>query len=279
MNVFTYFSVGRRIYSLQVLSLAAAFIAVFTIHASFSVQFAQAQQPLKLNLKPGTVTFVGGVGDIGSPDCNGGGMCRGVMLGENESLTSHSRADKFLAADTRFSMDNGALNLIITHVTSSKGTNIASIRTFPVDRDAELPRNVARSLGFAGVRVFKGHYPASMEGVFPVQAKFSNGLNAASIPAPRGERHASVSFEVLRQMNVSVVVLDANNNKVVTLMNNVTIEGSEMPQTLVWNGKNDAGKRLASGEYRVEIRCTLPESGASFAENVPFILAPVQIAH
>ena len=114
---------------------------------------------------------------------------------------------------------------------------------------------------------------------FEVQAKYSVGLNAAATPAPRGERHASVSFEALRQMNVSVVVMDAKGKKVATLMNNETIEGSETPQTLSWNGMNDAGQRVASGEYRVEIRCVLTDSGASFAEAVPFILAPVAIAH
>jgi hypothetical protein len=56
-------------------------------------------------------------------------------------------------------------------------------------------------------------------------------------------------------------------------MENNTIEGSETLQTLAWNGLNKAGKRVASGKYRVEVRCVLPESGASFAESVPVNLA------
>ncbi|MCU0428167.1 MAG: hypothetical protein MUF71_21350, partial [Candidatus Kapabacteria bacterium] len=234
--------VGRRSSALQLTSLVAALVGIFTLNQ------VQAQQPIKIDFKPQTVTFVGGPGEGGSP-CTGFGMCRGVMLGENETILSHQKTENFLSAEGRFAMQDGKLQFILTHVAATNGTNITNVRSFPFDRDAELPRNIARSLGFAGVRVFKGRYAASMEGIFPVFAKFSTGLNAAAVPAPRGERHASVSFEVLRQMNVSAIILDANGNKVATLLNNAAIAGSETPQTLAWNGKNDAGKRMASGEY------------------------------
>ncbi len=272
MNSFSFFSVGRRF----ILSSSLTFVATLLL-STFTTLEVAAQQPLKLNTKPQIVTFLGTKGDGGSP-CDGIGMCRGAMLNENESATASSRDERSVLAQGRFSLQNGKLNFILTHVAASNGTNITNINSFPFDHDTELPRDMARSLGFASVRVFKSRYPASMEGVFPVQAKFSNGLNAASVAAPRGERHASVSFEVLRQMNVSVFVLDAQGNRVATLLNNVTIEGSETAQNLVWNGKNDAGKRMASGAYRVEVRSVLPESGASFAENVAFVLAPVSIA-
>ena len=268
LNRFSHVSVGRRI-SVSLTSLIAVFISFATL---------QAQQPLKINLKPKTVTFVGGQGE-GGPGCLGIGMCRGTMLRQNESVQAHLRTERALAAEGRFTMQDGKLLFILTNVaSSSNGASLTDITSLPIDRDAELPREVARELGFASVVVFKDRYRASMQGVFPVQAKFSTGLNAAAVPAPRGERHASVSFEVLRQMNVSVIIFDANGKKVATLMENTTIEGSETAQHLVWNGKNDAGKRMASGVYRVEVRSVLPESGASFAENVPFILAPVSIA-
>ena len=272
MNSFPYFSVGRR----SVFSSSLTFIAALLL-CTFATFELEAQQPLKLNTKPQVVTFLGGQGDGGQP-CAGFGMCRGTMLNENESAASSSRDERSVIAQGRFSLQNGKLHFILTHVAASNGTNITNINSFPFDHDTELPRDMARSLGFASVRVFKSRYPASMEGVFPVQAKFSTGLNAAAVPAPRGERHASVSFEVLRQMNVSVFVLDAQGNRVATLLNNATIEGSETTQQLVWNGKNDAGKRMASGVYRVEVRSVLPESGTSFGEVVPFILAPVSIA-
>lgn len=235
------------------------------------------QSTLKI-LKPKTVTFVGGQGEGGSL-CEGIGMCRGTMLRENENVQTHLRVERSIAAEGRFTMQDGKLLFILDNVTSKNGASLTDITSLPIDRDAELPREVAREMGFASVVVFKDRYRASVQGVFPVQAKFSTGLNAASIAAPRGERHASVSFEVLRRMNVSVVIMDASGTKVATLMNNTTIEGSETTQMLSWNGKNDAGKSVTSGEYRVEIRCVLPESGASFAESVPVILAPIAIAH
>lgn len=271
MNSLFHAGISRLTMSVVPFLFAALFAMCFTTTA-------HAQQPIKLNIKPQTVTFAGAQGDGGSP-CAGYGMCRGVMLNENESIASYKNYGHSLTAEGRFAMQDGKLQFILTHVDASNGTNITNVRSFPFDRDAELPRNIARSLGFAGVRVMKGRYTASMEGTFPVLAAFSTGLNAASVAAPRGERHASVSFEVLRQMNVSVFILDAQGNKVATLLNNTTIEGSETVQTLSWNGKNDAGKRMVSGNYRVEIRAVLPDSGASFGEVVPFILAPVSIAH
>ncbi len=234
--------------------------------------------PLKINLKPKTVTFVGGQGEGGLP-CEGPGMCKGMMLRDNESLASYMKAEKALAAEGRFTMQDGKLYFILTNIKSKSSVSLADIKSLPVDFDTELPREIANGLGFSNVRVFKSRYAATAQGMFEVQAKFSTGLNAASVPAPRGERRASVSFEVLRQMNVSVVVLDANGKKVATLLENKTIEGSETAQMLSWNGKNDAGKNVASGEYRVEVRCVLTDSGASFAESVPVILAPVAIAH
>ncbi|MBD1209627.1 MAG: hypothetical protein H9535_14430 [Ignavibacteria bacterium] len=233
--------------------------------------------PLKINLKPKTVTFVGGRGTGG--DCLGADMCKGMMLRENESLNKYMKADRALAVDGRFTMQDGKLYFILTNVISASNMSLADIKSFPVDFDTELPREIANGLGFSNVRVFKSRYAATAQGMFEVQAKFSTGLNASVVPAPRGERHASVSFEVFRQMNVSVVVLDANGKKVATLLENTTIEGSETAQMLSWNGKNDAGKNVASGEYRVEVRCVLTDSGASFAESVPVILAPVAIAH
>ena len=234
--------------------------------------------PLKLNLKPKTVTFVGGRG-VGGSDCVGVDMCKGTMLRENENLNTYMRSDRALAVDGRFTMQDGKLYFILTNVISASNMSLADIKSFPVDFDTELPREIANGLGFSNVRVFKSRYAATAQGMFEVQAKFSTGLNASVVPAPRGERHASVSFEVFRQMNVSVVVLDANGKKVATLLENTTIEGSETAQMLSWNGKNDAGKNVASGEYRVEVRCVLTDSGASFAESVPVILAPVAIAH
>lgn len=202
------------------------------------------------------------------------------MLRENESVSSHLRTERSLAAEGRFTMQDGKLFFILTNLTSpNNGVSLADIKSFPIDFDTELPRDIARGLGFANVKVFKSRYAATAQGVYEMQAKFSTGLNASVVPAPRGERHASVSFDVLRQMNVSVVVLDANGKRVATLLENKTIEGSETAQMLSWNGKNDAGKNVASGEYRVEVRCILTDSGASFAESVPVILAPVAIAH
>lgn len=206
-------------------------------------------------------------------------MCKGTMLRDNESLNSYMKADKALAAEGRFTMQDGKLYFILTNLTSKSNVSLADIKSLPIDFDTELPREIANGLGFSNVRVFKSRYAATAQGMFEVQAKFSTGLNASVTPAPRGERRASVSFEVLRQMNVSVVVLDANGKKVATLLENKTIEGSETAQMLSWNGKNDAGKNVASGEYRVEVRCVLTDSGASFAESVPVILAPVAIAH
>ncbi len=233
--------------------------------------------PLKINLKPKMVTFVGGNGE--TIDCDGIGMCKGMMLRDNESLNSYMKADRALAAEGRFTMQDGKLYFILTNIKSKSNVSLADIKSLPVDFDTELPREIANGLGFSNVRVFKSRYAATAQGMFEVQAKFSTGLNASVAPAPRGERRASVSFEVLRQMNVSVVVLDAKGKKVATLMENTTIEGSETAQMLAWNGKNDAGKNVASGEYRVEVRCVLTDSGASFAESVPVILAPVAIAH
>lgn len=234
--------------------------------------------PLKINLKPKTVTFAGVRGD-GGVDCEGLSMCKGLMLRENENLTPYMKSDRALAAEGRFTMQDGKLFFILTNLTSKSNVSLSDIKSFPVDFDTELPREIANGLGFSNVRVFKSRYAATAQGMFEVQAKFSTGLNASVTPAPRGERRASVSFEVLRQMNVSVVVLDANGKKVATLLENKTIEGSETAQMLSWNGKNDAGKNVASGEYRVEVRCVLTDSGASFAESVPVILAPVAIAH
>jgi hypothetical protein len=273
LNVFSHFSVVRR--TLNFTSLTSLFVLLF---AANTLAQTRTVAPIKITLKPQTVTFLGTKGDGGSP-CEGTGMCRGTMLRENESLASFPRTEKSVTAEGRFTMQDGKLHFILTHISSANGANLTNISSFPFDRHTELPRDMARSLGFTSVTVIKSRYSASMEGIFPVQAKFSVGLNAASVPAPRGERHASVSFEVLRQMNVSVVVLDANGKKVATLLENKTIEGSETAHMLSWNGKNDAGKNVASGEYRVEVRCVLTDSGASFAESVPVILAPVAIAH
>jgi hypothetical protein len=253
--------------------MSVAFVALFIGFTTAS----QAQSLLKI-AKPKTVTFLGGQGE-GGTYCEGVGMCRGTMMRSNDNLQAHLRTERALAAEGRFTMQDGKLLFILTNVSSANGASLTDITSLPIDRDAELPREVAREMGFTSVVVYKDRYRASMQGVFPVQAKFSTGLNAAAVPAPRGERHASVSFEVLRQMNVSAIILDANGNKVATLLNNAAIAGSETPQTLAWNGKNDAGKRMASGEYRVEIRCTLPESGTTFGETATFILAPVSVAH
>jgi hypothetical protein len=269
LNFFSLISIGRRTQISLVLS-------ALVLSTTLSVSAQTRQQSLKIS-KSNTVTFIGGQGE-GGAGCPGLGMCRGTMLRENESVQAHLRTERSIAAEGRFTMQDGKLLFILTNVASPNGASLTDVTALPIDKDAELPRAVAREMGFASVVVFKDRYRASMQGVFPVQARFSNGLNAASVAAPRGERHASVSFEVLRQMNVSVFVLDAQGNRVATLLNNVTIEGSETAQNLVWNGKNDAGKRMASGAYRVEVRSVLPESGASFAENVAFVLAPISIA-
>lgn len=272
MNFSSRFTFGHRGF------ISASLVSLVTLVFGIT-QPLQSQSLIKINLKPRTVTFIGPNGDGGSP-CEGIGMCRGgSMLRENESPSSYSHIDKPITAEGRFTLQDGKIYFILTHVKSSNGANLTNITSFPFDTETELPRDIARGFGFASVRIVKGRYPASMESVFPVQAKFSTGLNAASIAAPRGERHASISFEALRQMNVTVLVFDTKGKKVATLMENATVEGSETPQTIAWNGKNDAGKSVASGEYRVEVRCVLTDSGASFAETVPFILAPVAIAH
>jgi hypothetical protein len=256
------------------------FVASLLFVAALPLQSqSRLTAPLKINLKPKTVTFVGGQGE--NIDCSGAGMCKGMMLRENESLNSYMKSDRALAAEGRFTMQDGKLYFILTNLTSKSNVSLADIKSLPIDFDTELPREIANGLGFSNVRVFKSRYAATAQGMFEVQAKLSVGLAATPAPkaAAHGERHASVSFEVLRQMNVSVIVLDANGKKVATLMENTTLEGSETPQMLSWNGMNDAGKRVASGEYRVEVRCVLTDSGASFAESVPVILAPVAIAH
>lgn len=276
MNVFSHSVVTRRTFVFT--SLTSLFVLLFAVQTLTLQAQTRLTTPLKINLKPKTVTFVGGLGEGGYP-CNGPGMCKGTMLRDNESLNSYMKADKALAAEGRFTMQDGKLYFILTNLTSKSNVSLADIKSLPIDFDTELPREIANGLGFSNVRVFKSRYAATAQGMFEVQAKFSTGLNASVTPAPRGERRASVSFEVLRQMNVSVVVLDANGKKVATLLENKTIEGSETAQMLSWNGKNDAGKNVASGEYRVEVRCVLTDSGASFAESVPVILAPVAIAH
>jgi len=278
LNVFSHSVVTRRTFVFT--SLTSLFVLLFAVQTLTLQAQTRLTAPLKINLKPKTVTFVGGNGEGGYP-CEGSGMCKGMMLRDNESLASYMKADKALAAEGRFTMQDGKLYFILTNLTSKSNVSLSDIKSLPVDFDTELPREIANSLGFANVKVFKSRYAATAQGMFEVQAKLSVGLAATPAPkaAVRGERHASVSFEVLRQMNVSVVVLDANGKKVATLMENTTIEGSETAQMLSWNGKNDAGKNVASGEYRVEVRCVLIDSGASFAESVPVILAPVAIAH
>jgi flagellar hook assembly protein FlgD len=56
----------------------------------------------------------------------------------------------------------------------------------------------------------------------------------------------TIRFELARAMRVGVDIFDIAGRKVSTLANREFVAGSH---TVVWNGTDDAGTRLASGVY------------------------------
>jgi hypothetical protein len=236
---------------------------------------SQTPNYFKTLLSATTVQFSGLRGE-GAMDCQGRGMCRAHMLGKAESRAVNHAAS--VTAEGRFTMQNGRLHFILTGISSERGTasdamSIADVHSFPFDAKTELPREIARTLGFVGVQVHKSRYPESAPGVFPVHATYSVGLQATARPTTSDHSHLSrggavISFEILRPMVVSVFVVKADGERVATVLTNVRMEGSETPQRLVWNGEDSTGRLVGSSNYHVEVRCTLPESGMTFAESV-----------
>ena len=236
----------------------------------------QSPKHLKQYLQQQTVMFLGNQGE--GANCPGLGMCRGTIIENPQALSKISRPTRSVLASGRFHVKDGNLQFILTNLASEESMSLNDVASFPIDYDTELPRDVARNLGFSGVKVYKSRYNATIPGVFPVHAKYSVGLAAnveSSVATPKGmEYRVAASFEVLQAMNVSVVITNSSGERVATLFSETSVEGNENPYTLQWNGKNNNGKTVAAGAYNIEVRCTVKESGLSFAETVQVLLSP-----
>jgi len=205
-------------------------------------------------------------------DCIGKDMCRAQLSAMTTttfaSLTSMKLGyERDMRLQGSFSLEHSRLILTLTDVFTALPTSLADITSLPLDADAPLPSEIARSLGFTGITVQRSTYKASSVGVFPLMAKVSFGLTVSPNPTVLPAR---IGFEVLQAMRASVYIYDRNGTRIATLIEKEPlIAGGRHEYT--WYGTPVYGGKTERGTYTVELRVEL-EQGGSFAEMQTLIV-------
>lgn len=204
-------------------------------------------------------------------DCIGKDMCRARLsvmttsLAPLESMKLGFESDMW--AKGEFRIIQGRLTLTLTGLMAASNTVIADIKSLPLDADAPLPSEIARSLGFTGITVQRSTYKASSVGVFPLMAKVSFGLTVSPNPTVLPVR---IGFEVLQAMRASVYIYDRNGTRIATLIEKEPLI-AEGRHEYTWYGTPVYGGKTERGTYTVELRVEL-EQGGSFAEMQTLIV-------
>lgn len=224
-----------------------------------------------LPIKAQVITFHAKFGE--GLECLGmTGTCRAQLSAMTTttfaSLTSMKLGyERDMRLQGSFSLEHSRLILTLTDVFTALPTNLADITSLPLDADAPLPSEIARSLGFTGITVQRSTYKASSVGVFPLMAKVSFGLTVSPNPTVLPVR---IGFEVLQAMRASVYIYDRNGTRIATLIEKEPlIAGGRHEYT--WYGTPVYGGKTERGTYTVELRVEL-EQGGSFAEMQTLIV-------
>jgi hypothetical protein len=246
-----------------VLCSRIAVVVIALAHLTTTSLFAQTPKVQRVsvnNIGSSLMRFQASPGNEGNP-CSGNGLCK---------VFTHSTAKGRAIASSNpivtgtLSLERGRLVFAPSAIACTVPLTLHDVKRLTFPEDMRIDAEIARSIGFSGIKIHHGVYPVDADGIATIRAEYSFGVQAAAV---ENGTKARIRFELLRDASVSILVSNAQGERVAMVLDNVAMKGASTVREYTW----DAMAALmgnGAGTYTVEVRVQLPEGG-SFAESAP----------
>lgn len=243
-------------------------LAQFTATHLFA-QTPKVQRVSVHNIGSSIMRFQAAQGLNGNP-CVESGVCK--IMNHSTAKGRAVAAYNPIVTGT-LSLERGNLVFAPSAIACTVPLTLRDVKRLTFPEDMRLDAEIARSIGFSGIKIHHGVYPVDADGIATIRAEYSFAVQATAVE--RGTK-ARIRFEILREASVSVLISNAQGERVATLLNNVTMKGENTVREYTWDAMSTLmGNR--AGAYTVEVRVQLPEGG-SFAESVPLFFPTAPLA-
>ena len=121
------------------------------------------------------------------------------------------------------SLERGSLVFAPSAIACTVPLTLRDVKRLTFPEDMRIDAEIARSIGFSGIKIHNGIYPVDADGIATIRAEYSFGVQAAAV---ENGTKARIRFELLRDASVSILISNAQGERVATLLDNVAMRGA-----------------------------------------------------